>query len=195
MLCNSFNFLIIYPFSTHVSWCLESLFYWHDRQHSLLPPNTRESIKTIQLRSLHSSYSVTFNLQTQTFSFFNLNLLSEKTSNWRFKMRGFRKLRLAHQAFMAVNSNPLSNRCINFRSLFTSSSPFPSKFHVFDYSYSSNFVSSLHYMSLKPRAPFQGFYLSLPICCCFCLSFWLVNANAILIKVYMKMKETLVLKL
>ncbi|XP_048500561.1 nifU-like protein 4, mitochondrial isoform X2 [Beta vulgaris subsp. vulgaris] len=71
-------------------------------------------------------------------------------------MRGFRKLRLAHQAFMAVNSNPLSNRYINFRSLFTSSSPFPFKFHAFDYSYSPNFASSLHYMSLKPRAPFQG---------------------------------------
>ncbi|CAO2820516.1 unnamed protein product [Amaranthus hypochondriacus] len=73
-------------------------------------------------------------------------------------MRVLRKLKLAQQAFVAVKNNSSSNRCVCFRSLFTSSSALSSGFHASDSCLTSNFVSSknspLINFSYKPWAPF-----------------------------------------
>ncbi|XP_021771143.1 nifU-like protein 4, mitochondrial [Chenopodium quinoa] len=71
-------------------------------------------------------------------------------------MRILRNLRLAHQSFVVLNSNPLRNRCMYFRSLVSSSS----NFHVSDSSYTSNFAnfrnSPNNYLNSKPWGPFLG---------------------------------------
>ncbi|CAO2820501.1 unnamed protein product [Amaranthus hypochondriacus] len=73
-------------------------------------------------------------------------------------MRVLRKLKLAQQAFVAVKNNSSSNRCVCFRSLFTSSSALSSGFHASDSCLTSNFVSSknspLINFSYKPWASF-----------------------------------------
>ncbi|XP_021733235.1 nifU-like protein 4, mitochondrial [Chenopodium quinoa] len=68
-------------------------------------------------------------------------------------MRILRNLRLAHQSFIALNSNPFRSRCMYFRSLVSSSS----NFHVSDSSCTSNYRNLPHnYLNSKPWAPFLG---------------------------------------